>query len=943
MNLLKANQRESLAPEAIFAERYDWLLKWALYFSQGDQSEAEDLVQDAFVRFVVSEPELKEPERIEALLYTYLKYVHLSHVRRTQRYPHQELPLVDFDSIYLAIRETPSVDLIEVQDTLRRIVAYLTWRKEKAKSASILLLRFFHGYRKDEIMQIGLLSDCVVANGLMRAREEARLHLAGDDEHILAIHQAVPPVLFPKGVAIPHDQFLAELRRSILETCQGPCLSREELLSRYQRLSPKPIECKLLAHIVSCERCLDLVSKLHGIPPLSGHSPEEMTGSNRRTRLGLKARGTGEGGPRRVLRIAHQRLWELYDHQPKQLMVAVNGRIIASRDVSSATSKLEVEISRETKIEFIEIVSEQGVCLLGMPVNLVPPEAPPEMRHSAKLPNGRSVEMVLRFTSIGPFVDISYSDPSLPLLPATAADELEDSETNYDLEIAQPLQKRHEDSGNRSAFGLLQLLRLAHPFRLPLMNSLLTTALVLSVASFLCFFLWMKQRPINVTANTLLVKAEAWDPAITKSDRQGVVLQKIRIKTPRTAFEHTLYRDAQGVRVPKAPILSPGEEQWTARLTGANVNWEDPLSASSYQDWHDSQRSREDEVRRTGSNLLTLKTTVPQGEVAQETITVRESDFHPVARTVEFRDSSTVEIAELEYNVLPWQPASEQWFEPLAAIPSSGSLHSSILPRLPHVLSEDEFDEAELGAQLALRQAGADTSERIEIVRNPNSIVVRGIVATEARKHEIETHLDLVPHVVAALYTFQEVENRHVAGTEITSLKQASSVEGISPLEDYLVRQGQNHEAIGELGHQLFNSSVEVHQEGKAIASLLERFPPGQALTANAQASLNALLGDHRQKMLAALQTEEKLLTKISIATGSEYGAASSGNLADASATNVSLCGELISDSNEHPRSAQTILPELNHSIAQLRAILDHVSLHVPALSSTKPAVSQNE
>ena len=29
----------------------------------------------------------------------------------------------------------------------------------------------------------------------------------------------------------------------------------------YQGANPRPIECKILAHIVSCERCLDLVSR----------------------------------------------------------------------------------------------------------------------------------------------------------------------------------------------------------------------------------------------------------------------------------------------------------------------------------------------------------------------------------------------------------------------------------------------------------------------------------------------------------------------------------------------------------------------------------------------------------------------------------------------------------------------------------------------------------
>jgi len=168
-------------------------------------------------------------------------------------------------------------------------------------------------------------------------------------------------------------------------------------------------------------------------------------------------------------------------------------------------------------------------------------------------------------------------------------------------------------------------------------------------------------------------------------------------------------------------------------------------------------------------------------------------------------------------------------------------------------------------------------------------------------------------------------------------------VAGVSPLADYLAHQGQNREAIGELGHQLFNSSVEIHQEGKAIASLQQRFAARQALTANALASLDALLSDHRQKMLVALQAEEKLLTKTKAVTRSEHGVTPSGNVADASATNVVLCGELISDNNEHPRPAQAIVQELNQSITQLRSILDRIPFYTSVVSSTNPVVSPNE
>jgi len=66
----------------------------------------------------------------------------------------------------------------------------------------------------------------------------------------------------------------------------------------------------------------------------------------------------------------------------------------------------------------------------------------------------------------------------------------------------------------------------------------------------------------------------------------------------------------------------------------------------------------------------------------------------------------TIEIAELNYDVMPWSAISGDWFEPIAAFHPgiSGGVRTSALPRLPLHLSDTEIDEAELGAQLALRQ-----------------------------------------------------------------------------------------------------------------------------------------------------------------------------------------------------------------------------------------------
>jgi DNA-directed RNA polymerase specialized sigma24 family protein len=947
MRLFKPNRSRQTSPEAIFAEKYDWLLQWALHFARGNQAQAEDLVQDTFVRFVVSGPELTDPEHIEPLLYTYLKYVHLSHVRRTQRYPHQELALVDFDSIHIAIREKSSADPIELQNTLHQIVAYLLWRKEKAKSASILLLRFLHGYRRDEIMRIALVSDQMVANGLMLAREETRKYLDGHRQQSHAASESTPPILFPKCVAVQYDRFQAEIRRSIFAACNSTCLPSEQLLSLYQGANPRPIECKLLAHIVSCERCLDLVSKQHDMPPLSGRSPEEMAGSTRRTKLGLRA---SENGPRRVLRNAQQRLWELYDHQPRQLMVAVNGHIIASRDISSAISKLEVEVGRGTRMEFIEIVSEQGVCLLGVPVNSTPPEAPPEIRYSAELMHGRSVEIVLRFTSAGSLVNICYCDPVPPQSTVAAEEELDDLATHVDPEHAQPLQRPMKEFASRRFGGLIEFVCSTRSFRFPVMNSLLATALVLAIGSALCVVLWMKQRPVNITANALLVKAEACDSSIVPSGRRGLVLQRVRLKTPKGNFEHTLYRDAQGVRVPKPPALSSGEEQWTAKLAVAHLRWEDPLSPGAYQDWRNGQRTGRDEVTSTGKNLLTLKTTVADGEVAWETITVREPDFHAVERTVQFRGSDTVEVAELDYHVLPWDASFEDRFEPLhkrTATDAPGILPASPV-RATRRVSDLQLDEADVATRIALNQLQADTGERIRLVRGASNIEVKGVVDTDTRKQQIIDRLAQLSHVQVSILSVEELDGLP-RSSSVFNAGQPIYVESVeaqaSPLEQYLRETKLPIDRLASLSQSLLDGGLRIHQAEVHFSELQPRVNTAGHLPADLLSRATDLSRTYLNTIEAGLQANDRTLLSLGLEAASQASpltesTPAEGDLEEQVRHYLEVCLELIGNGTAQSRPAAGIAEDLIHQSTRIRLHLADIRATIPP-NPDSPAKSE--
>lgn len=945
MRLVRSNPLGPATLDDLFVLKYEWLMRWALHFAQGDRSTAEDLVQDTFVRFAITHPELDDPENAEALLYTYLKHVHLAHLRRVQKYPFQNLSIDEFDSISVGLRQNPSTNPIDVQNNLRRILAYLCWRKDSTKAASILILRFFYGYFPEEITRIGLVSRPVVDNGLRAARKDLKRHLSDSNEARVLSWESVPEFV-PSREALPTERFIDEIREILLSWRRGACLPAEQLIGRYAVEAPRPIECELLAHIASCQRCLDVITHAQKIPPPADRSFESaLVERHNPKQISREIAFAKDGGLKRSLSVVRDRIQEVLEHQPRSLTLVVNGHVVATQDVSFAVCKQEVEINIGMPIELIEVLSEQGLCLLAMPVFSVPPSAPPEIYRQVRLSCGRTVEAWLRFTSMGPRIETSYRDPAL--LNAVEESAEFDGRDAADgdqrgvsslVVIGNPGLRQRESLWSKLRARLKQV-------SLPDMNPIFATALILAAASFLCFVVWWNQLP-HITTIALLAHAEAWDATAHPSRTPGVIYQRISIKTQQRIVNRTIYRDAQGIRRPKQQELAAADAQLKDRLAKAGVNWDEPLSATAYRDWHDRQRVPQDAITKAGEHLLKLTTTVSGGSVLQETLTVRDTDFRPVARTIDLPDTGTVEIAELSYEVLPWSTAREDWFEPLAASPIGTAVAPPAvrLPHVPRFPSEMELDEAELETRMVLHQLSADTSERIEIDRGANGVQVKGIVATAERKHEIEARLHLVPHVLSAIYTFQELQDRQSAANEITSIRQASSSAAPSPLEAYLTDRGMSRAQVGELGIDLSNVSVAVSQESKAIEELLAQFGPNKRLTPAARAAFDQLLADHRAKILSSLKEEEQLLAQAGIPLSPLNGDESGRQLIPAMERHRALCSELLSSNDPHPRNAQAIALELEQSLWRLRSVVANLSnpFAAPAMSFSSPPSNQN-
>ena len=476
----------------------------------------------------------------------------------------------------------------------------------------------------------------------------------------------------------------------------------------------------------------------------------------------------------------------------------------------------------------------------------------------------------------------------------------------------------------------------ARTFRLPKiplpelspMNPALVVCIVFGFASAISFFLWRQQRVPGISSNTLLVRAERWDTP-NLGTAAGVVYQAVRITTPKQTLERQLYRDVQGKRLSRRVELTPQNEQLKDRLSVAGLDWNEPLSASSYQEWHDHQHVRQDEIVRAGTHLLTLTTTVPDGSISQQSLTVRDTDFHPVRRTVAFRDSGTVEIAELDFKVLPWSAVDANVFEPIGNVETAVSTAPARVipfPRLPETLSEEQLAMTELTARLVLNQLHADTGEQIEVDRTAQGIEVKGLVESEERKRELEGKLQTVPHLTVALESVTELKTSSGGEDGAISIKTATMPDEPSPLETYLLARGQTINAINVLAERLFNSALTVSQESKAIADLQARFIPGEQKTVLASATLSELIYSHHERLKEALQQERAVLSLMQPSSGKANKSTDphAPSLMDTAARNLNLCKELTKSNGSATQSAEGILAGIAASLDDLTAGARH-------------------
>jgi DNA-directed RNA polymerase specialized sigma24 family protein len=853
-----ARRREDKSRENLFLEHYSWLRECALNITHGQRERAEDLVHDVFLQFLDKDADITSIADVRGYLNGILRNLHLLQLRRAMRHPAQPLSLFDHDSALVGLRVWTSAERLQSADLLVRACDFACHRKEAALTASILILRFFHGYYPGEIALLLRARRRAVDQWVERGRIETKRYI----ESAYPIPDTDRSARKMSSVASA-NALLRHLRERIFNSCTTDC----SILGNDQ----EKLGVKELAHLVSCQACLERRSVKIGLAHVAERMADDISDRDDGRPQGgiassgeiLPFRGGRRSSRRAILRQMQARRRERFEHRPKELSLAFDGQPRATLVVNAPTNTLHLSLDSKEVPNSIAVLSEQDFHFLILDHNDL--SCSERRVYRLRLSDDRFLEVTVTPETLGPSIQVVYEDPLL-LLAGRSEDQEPLTITAEQPILSFPSGRTESAPAVGFAWPMAWVGKLLS--LVPAMNATVTGAMVVGVAALLCFMLWPQSR-VSLSAAELLEHAQKADHAATTANRPGVIYQKVAIRTRRRTLERTIYRDAQGIRHPRRQRLSAEEEQLKDKLARAGVSWDAPLSALDYAEWRHRSGPAQDAVKRTGEHLLTLTTTpLADNDVLKETFTVRDTDFHGVDRTVELRDSGTVAIAQLNYDVLPWGAVNQDWFETVprgAATDAPGVLS----PDPSHLSSELEL-ETELAVRYALHQAGADLGDPIDVhtsTQGSAAVAVVGIVPSRERKQELLAALSGIPHVNAQLRTEDEAARSMTALPPVTRAE-TLVVTSHSPIEKQLQEYLGDPMAVESFSKRAIGLSKGLMAHAWALRHLSERYgvvgsPSDLGLSPTSRQLLQIMRRDHQRGMSEATAELTTLLRPV--------------------------------------------------------------------------------
>ena len=378
--------------------------------------------------------------------------------------------------------------------------------------------------------------------------------------------------------------------------------------------------------------------------------------------------------------------------------------------------------------------------------------------------------------------------------------------------------------------------RIARILQAPLRSSARWVPVAAAVAIACLIFYRFRQAP-SVQAAELLRKA------IAAADARPVKAHRIEIRT-----EHGRVAALSSVQ----PLLQT-----------AHYDWNDPLSARSYQAWRDQLSDKQDEVVEE-PGAYRIRTSTTSGALTIATLKIDARDLRPVEERFEFRNREWVEISELAEDAAPENLIASQSKTPErtgAEVP--GIAPNGIAPdatHLPAAASSATIGD-ELHVLASLHKVGADLGDPIEVSRVGGGILVAGIGIAPQRQQEIQDVLSSQNHV---MLRFSESAPAKVEpGREVPSVNAASPE--LQKLQDRVAEQIGGRAYFTQLAAQVLDLSEPMMARVYALRRLAEQIPVDAEpeLSAQDRQLLRSLRQEHTESLRSQAAQIDRLLRPV--------------------------------------------------------------------------------
>jgi hypothetical protein len=252
-----------------------------------------------------------------------------------------------------------------------------------------------------------------------------------------------------------------------------------------------------------------------------------------------------------------------------------------------------------------------------------------------------------------------------------------------------------------------------------------------------------------------------------------------------------------------------------------------------------------------------LTTSTTDGPVREASLSVRSSDFHPVAEALETEKGLQVEIDEISFAVLNLDAINPALFEPSLPVEPP----PSVTPRLAPPVSEAELAESELQTRAVLHRLGADLGEQVEVGRGPkDTITLSAVVSSEERKQSLLSTVHEIPHLKAEIQTYEEAAAREPAAPQNET---PSLVVETRPLLDAeLKNQFPDVNDRAAFVNKALAIAQDLTEHAFALRRLAQHYTPGELalLGPSSRRELDQIVQDHLSAMRQAVHQEQSTL-----------------------------------------------------------------------------------